>query len=224
MVGANSQVVPVVVIDDRRFEREAIARSLAQCGLDTQGISSEEIDGLGVGEGVVLLSLGTAGRGPHVQTVVRLGWRVAVYGQWDETGVAMAVADGALSFVSGTSTIEEVAATCRDLVQGRGGFESGERARLAAHARRVRRAESDYFGGVATLTAREREVLDGLVDGRPPAQIAADSYVSVTTVRNQVQAILTKLNVHSQLEAVAAVRQYGWISDTERNRNDVSAS
>jgi len=64
--------------------------------------------------------------------------------------------------------------------------------------------------GFATLTRREREVLGGLVAGLRPADIARRDFVSVITVRNQVQAILTKLNVHSQLEAVAAVRWSRW--------------
>ena len=64
--------------------------------------------------------------------------------------------------------------------------------------------------GLATLTRREREVLGGLVAGLRPADIARRDFVSVITVRNQVQAVLTKLNVHSQLEAVAAVRWSRW--------------
>lgn len=64
--------------------------------------------------------------------------------------------------------------------------------------------------GLATLTRREREVLGGLVAGLRPADIARRDFVSVVTVRNQVQAVLTKLNVHSQLEAVAAARWSGW--------------
>ena len=68
--------------------------------------------------------------------------------------------------------------------------------------------------GLGRLTRREREVLDGLVSGLSPAAIAERDFVSVITVRNQVQAILTKLNVHSQLEAVATVHRYGWMLRT----------
>jgi DNA-binding NarL/FixJ family response regulator len=80
--------------------------------------------------------------------------------------------------------------------------DTGQAAHLAA-------ARPDQQG-FATLTRREREVLGGLVGGLRPADIARRDFVSVVTVRNQVQAILTKLNVHSQLEAVAAVRWSGW--------------
>ena len=71
----------------------------------------------------------------------------------------------------------------------------------------VRNQEDRAFG---SLTRREREVLGGLVAGLRPADIALRDFVSVVTVRNQVQAVLTKLNVHSQLEAVALARWSGW--------------
>jgi DNA-binding NarL/FixJ family response regulator len=67
--------------------------------------------------------------------------------------------------------------------------------------------------GFGLLTAREREVLAGLLDGLRPSDIAERHFVSVTTVRNQVQSILTKLNVSSQLEAVAAAHRTGWSLD-----------
>ncbi len=70
--------------------------------------------------------------------------------------------------------------------------------------------QSSGPAGFACLTPRERAVLAGLVGGLRPADIARRDFVSVVTVRNQVQSILIKLNVHSQLEAVAAARWSGW--------------
>lgn len=62
---------------------------------------------------------------------------------------------------------------------------------------------------LATLTAREREVLAHLVRGRRAATIAAELGLSVLTVRNHIRAILHKLGCHSQLEAVAIARRAG---------------
>lgn len=53
----------------------------------------------------------------------------------------------------------------------------------------------------------QREVLDRLVEGRRAAAIAAEFVVSLTTVRSQIRSILLKLQVRSQLEAVALVRE-----------------
>jgi DNA-binding NarL/FixJ family response regulator len=61
-----------------------------------------------------------------------------------------------------------------------------------------------------TLTSRERAVLADMVAGRRAAAIARASYVSLHTVRSQIRSILDKLDVHSQLEAVAVARRAGW--------------
>lgn len=58
------------------------------------------------------------------------------------------------------------------------------------------------------LTAREAQVLRLLADGVGTEEIADTLFISVTTVRNHVQNILRKLDVHSKLEAVTlAFRQ-----------------
>lgn len=57
---------------------------------------------------------------------------------------------------------------------------------------------------VRSLTPREREVLRLLYDGDSVARIAVMFDVSPTTVRSQVKAVLRKLDVNSQLAAVAA--------------------
>ncbi len=56
---------------------------------------------------------------------------------------------------------------------------------------------------LAVLTPRERDVLDLLTEGLDGAAIAERLYLSPATVRNHIQHILTKLGVHSRVEAVA---------------------
>ena len=68
-----------------------------------------------------------------------------------------------------------------------------------------RRSHADTVA--ATLTARERECLSLLVAGLDTAAIMARMGVSRTTVRTHLQSVLTKLGVHSRLEAASfAVR------------------
>ena len=55
----------------------------------------------------------------------------------------------------------------------------------------------------AAFTAREREVLRLVADGLSNEKIAARLVVSVHTVRNHVQHILTKSGAHSRSEAVS---------------------
>jgi DNA-binding NarL/FixJ family response regulator len=59
------------------------------------------------------------------------------------------------------------------------------------------------------LTSRERECLLMLVEGLDTAAMMARLCVSRTTVRTHLQAVLTKLGVHTRLEAVSfAVRHH----------------
>ena len=60
------------------------------------------------------------------------------------------------------------------------------------------------------LTEREQFVLAQLIEGHCADEIARDSSVSISTVRSQIKAILQKLNVKSQLAAVAQARRAGW--------------
>ena len=61
---------------------------------------------------------------------------------------------------------------------------------------------------LASLTERERTVLDRLAKGQRAQSIADEFVVSVTTVRTQIRAILGKLGVGSQLEAVVLLNDY----------------
>ena len=59
------------------------------------------------------------------------------------------------------------------------------------------------------LTDRELEILGLLAAGSSTAAIANALSISPTTVRNHVQRIITKLQVHSRLAAVALAYSEG---------------
>lgn len=60
-----------------------------------------------------------------------------------------------------------------------------------------------------SLTPRQRQVLELLAEGLPAKIIAQRLDIAVVTVRNHIQAILSELRCHSQLEAVAEARRRG---------------
>jgi two-component system nitrate/nitrite response regulator NarL len=64
----------------------------------------------------------------------------------------------------------------------------------------------------AHLTTRERECLRLLVDGDGTTAMAKRLGVSSTTIRTHVQAILTKLGVHSRLEAASFALRHGLLA------------
>jgi DNA-binding NarL/FixJ family response regulator len=59
------------------------------------------------------------------------------------------------------------------------------------------------------LTEREREVLDLIAAGRSNAQIAAELFLAPKTVRNNVSAILAKLQATDRAEVIIRARDAG---------------
>ncbi len=66
---------------------------------------------------------------------------------------------------------------------------------------------------ISQLTRREREVLALLSEGADNEGIARALVISPQTARTHIQNILTKLSVHSRLEAAAFVAQNGVLPD-----------
>lgn len=84
----------------------------------------------------------------------------------------------------------------------------------------IRAPEPDPGGG---LSARELEVLDLLRVGRSTRQISDELYISQHTTKNHIRRILSKLQAHSRLEAVAIAerrRLVGIPAPDERRRTD----
>jgi two-component system, NarL family, nitrate/nitrite response regulator NarL len=198
----------VVVVDHRPWVAEAVVALLGAHDLGAELLDPALVGDTRVGEGVALVCVGPDAIGRVVGTLSARGWRVVLYGCGDDTASALALEAGAVAVVGEASEASDLLAIVRRAKTGLPIVEPAERDRLRGHLRRVRSRKEPY--GFQTLTAREREILDALVDGRRSKEIAAEDFVSVTTVRNQIQSILTKLNVHSQLEAVAVARRHGW--------------
>ncbi|MCW2547600.1 MAG: response regulator containing a CheY-like receiver domain and an DNA-binding domain [Mycobacterium sp.] len=81
---------------------------------------------------------------------------------------------------------------------------------LLAQARRSRRAERQLAAPFEELTPRERQVLAAMMQGKSCETIADAWFVSLATVRTQIRAVLTKLEVGSQLAAVSLAFMAGW--------------
>jgi len=80
--------------------------------------------------------------------------------------------------------------------------------RLSPNRRRSQ-AEEEVALLASQLTPREREVLALLVQGADGRKAASALGISLNTVRTHVQSILTKLQVHSRLEAATFAVRHG---------------
>jgi DNA-binding NarL/FixJ family response regulator len=78
------------------------------------------------------------------------------------------------------------------------------RRRDLLHALRSRQRDEELL---ERLTERERDVLTALATGSTAMRIAATEHLSLATVRSHIRSIMHKLEVSSQLTAVAVARR-----------------
>lgn len=136
---------------------------------------------------------------PHTKVVM-------LSGSSDPVDIARAKAAGAAGYVVKDDDIEQVVAAIEGALSGQGVW-GARHAHLRTRARQASVTPAQHMAGF--LTAREREVLHRLVNGESTAAIGKAMGVTYSTVRTHIQNVLTKLGVHSKLEAVAFATSNG---------------
>ena len=133
------------------------------------------------------------------------GTKVLVLSGSAEPGVTATVLEaGAYGYVGKDQPVEVILRALERIANGELSFDA---AQLRAGVRHGPRAEDGVALLVAQLTPRERQVLSRLTQGETTGEIASSLGITRTTARAYVQSILTKLGVHSRLQAVALVTQ-----------------
>ena len=123
----------------------------------------------------------------------------------DDDAVLQAVAAGATGYLQKSSTGRKLIATLRDVAEGEFRVPAEAMRRMAASVpTKASKAESDQ---AASLTAREREVLELFCQGMTYAEIAEVVGYRPLSIRNTIYGIQNKLKVKSKPEMVVrAVR------------------
>ena len=158
------------------------------------------------------LDLGRFGDGVRlIAPLAKIGINVVVVtASSDRARWGEAVRNGARAVLSKGQPLSSILATTRKINEGKPVMTYEERESLlrAWHQQRSELAET--MTRLSLLTARESQVLGGLMQGSTVHDIAAHSVVSEATVRTQVKSILAKLEVSSQLAAVGIAHQVDW--------------
>ncbi len=122
--------------------------------------------------------------------------------------IVQAVRRGAVGWLPKTESADLVARVIRSAARG-GGWIPPEV--LGEVLRRLVSSDPPSNGSqlLTSLTPREREVLQCMVDGLSRAEIAGRLELSANTVRTHTQNLLAKLDMHSALEAITLAMRAG---------------
>ena len=117
----------------------------------------------------------------------------------DDESLAGALRAGARGYLTKDTGRTELAAAVRSVASGQATFASAIADRLI----RGFTADAGLHERFPALTPREIDVLDAMTQGRNNAQIAAELFLGVATVKSYINAIFAKLGARDRAHAVA---------------------
>lgn len=204
----------VLLADDHGAIREGLRILLEAHGVDVVGEAADGAvairNAAALRPDVVLMDLrmpGTDGVAATREIVATGSAEVIVLTSFDEDElVAGALRAGAAGFLLKTADAATLVDAVRRVAAGYGVLDPRVTRRalaLIAPEEASAVAVRAVVHGMAGLTDRERDVLDGMRAGRSNGQIAADLGISVATVKTHVSNVLAKLGARSRSHAVA---------------------
>jgi two-component system, NarL family, nitrate/nitrite response regulator NarL len=223
IVGAHDsapRTTDVVIVDDHGLLAQSLTFALRGDGLTVERCTELTAEGIVGTVGslepeVVLLDLDLGGdlgpSTPMIPALTATGSRVVmVTGVTDRVRLAECIQAGATGVIAKSETFERLVEGVRHVVGDGDLLTTQQREDYLSELRRHRSERRQRFELFEQLTPREAQVLGALVDGQSAEQIAAEAFVSITTVRSQIRSVLSKLGVNSQLAAVALASRSGW--------------
>lgn len=215
-------MIDIVLIDGRIGSREALAhalrreRGLAVVGEAGSIVDLEQLLAADMAFGVALVDL--AAGFDAGEAIARVHHRrpaaasIVLAGERSNGQVPAALVAGAVGVVSLSEPIADLVAAIRRAHAGELLVDAAQlrEAMRTVEQDRRRREQSERLA--ISLTAREREVLQFLTDGLTNGEIARKLQISRQTQRTHTTHILSKLGVHSQLQAVVTAIRHGIVT------------
>jgi DNA-binding NarL/FixJ family response regulator len=140
--------------------------------------------------------------------------RILILGEeGDEATLVEAVEAGARGYLTKQVPLGELIDAIRAIYKGETLIPRHMLGTLLSSLLGKREERDDARVRMARLTRREKEVLALLARGADNEMIASTLFISPQTARTHVQNLMSKLDVHSRLEAAAFVTQSGILQD-----------
>src|SRR5215216_5167610 len=146
-------------------------------------------------------------------------------GYEDDLLLARAVQAGALGLLRKTEAVVDVASSVRRAQKGETLHQEDEIEEALRRLRHRRDQDSSAEQRLARLTPREVEILQAMARGASSEAIARELSMSPHTLRTHTQNIITKLGVHSKLEALVLAIRHGRVQtlDVTEQSNESSS-
>ncbi len=129
----------------------------------------------------------------------------------DEATLMRVIDSGISGFVSKNSELSELMETIRKAADGEIVMPTSLLVGLLMRLPRDKAAAYQDENGWERLTLREQEVLELLATGKSGTEIAGELHIAPLTVRTHIRNLMSKLGVHSRLEAVTFGMKNGLI-------------
>jgi DNA-binding NarL/FixJ family response regulator len=214
------EAVHILLVEDHASIREALASTFEGEGFEVVGQAGSMAQARGMLEerqhpiDVAVLDLGLPdGYGADLIKELREknpgAQALVLSASLDRANIARAVEAGAAGVLSKAAHLEEVVQAVRRLRVGETLMPLEEVVELLLFSSSRREEEHEARQAIEKLTPREIEVLQALALGLDSEGIADKLNIALRTERNHMSSILTKLGMHSQLQALVFALRHG---------------
>lgn len=223
-VNRSTTATRIVVIDSHNLFAECLCLGLSQRGHHAvavepppraSSVSAMLAPALRERPDIAIVNIARTATGDGLRLVHPLAHAgvhvVVVTEDVDRARWGQALTLGARAVVAKEAPLATIMSAVRRLGEGTGAMPAEERRALMEHYRAQRAQDARARERLEKLTQRESEILSHLMGGRAVSEIARRGVVSEATVRSQVKSLLGKLEVSSQLAAVALASACGWV-------------
>lgn len=212
-----------LLVEDRRLVAEGLQAVLGAAGVATILVpdpTPATVDAAlaATDPTVALVAVGT-GTGQLTEDVIgrlhRHGLPVVLLtGGTDRIRLARCVAQGATAIADMSGDVATLVRVLLDPHDADGTLSRSDRDRFDAELRDHQAGTRRNLAPLDLLTPREQDVLRDLCSGLRVRDISNCHRVTPNTVRTQIKSILTKLQVRSQVQAVALAARRRWFGST----------